>query len=657
MVSDYQLFKAAEAAEQGDLVKIGMFSPDFGAREDIPKLILPDLLTAENVNIRHYNGELHRFKMRLPECLESEFATGTITATNGSATITASGGAGTFGTSANHKPNWGSDQVSGTGRKITITDDGADTEYTIKDVADNGATLTLTTNYTGTGGAGLSYSIGKVGTAVPVPDGNPVIKYHRLLQNAGGTEVEYLYAFTKAHAYIWNTVWSAWITKFTCSGDCDFWATETYDEQVVATNWVDKVQVHGSTIANAFDNLTGDADGIDIGGGTYIKKAKYVKSYENYLILGFVDIAGTVYPDDLIWCSKDDETDFDQTGAGDAGQLSLKGGGPISGMGYYDGYLIVFKKGGNNFTGKTFYGWLTTESVVFYFDTLVEDVGCRAFGSIINDKKGRLCWLADDLTIRRLPGAEIVSKPKDKTFKNILTSLQEKICSTYLNEYGLLLWSIPYGSGATANNKVVWLDPEKLIMGSLDMAVYAFGKWTRQDVYDWSTLPFDSWDEWGWADWAGPENDIGFVLDLCSDADGYTYDLHAAELDAGEEYTGYFVISTDMVQQLAQKRLGITLNTFKRLEYCRLWFYNESDSDAEAIFKVKRDTEPSWQTVKDDISLDDSAGLNREIFPTEINLDELDLRARHFLLYVGASNAFRFVGMVLGFMNDGDEEM
>lgn len=643
MTNMARLAQLAVAAEI-DLIRVGIFAPDFGQREDVPNILLPEVYTRDNVNILQHHGKMSRRKMRLPDFLEAAYSTGTVTATNGSATVTSSEGAGAWGSAADHKPAWGDDQVSGDGRTITITDGGTPVDYEIKDVADDGATLTLTINYTGTGGGGLSYSIGTALQKVGTPDGNPVLHRHRLITLAAGVEVEYVLAFTKAHIYMWHSSYSAFVLKFTCSTACTFWDTESYDRQVIATNFVDKVQVWGSTIANAFANLTGDGSGIDIGGSTYLTKAKYVIAYENYVHLLYVEVNSNIYPEDIYWSAKNDETNFDETGAGDAGSMSIKGGGFITGAGIFDGKLIIGKE------ERMKYGFLVTGSDVFQFDDIEGiNVGCRAAHSIINDKQGRLYWLASDYTIRRLPIGEVVSAAKDDTFKLINPALEKLIEAAYVPRYGHLLWSLPRGGGATANNIVVWYDLKDETMGEIDLAIPAFGKYARQTVMEWATLPLEGWDEWGWDNWSGPENVVGYMLDLCGDYSGYTYDMHSAEKDNSQEYTGHFVLSTDFVQKMIAKRYNIALHKFKRCVEMQLWLRNERAGTVAVA--VKRDNETSWQSI-DSVSLNDGAG--REIFPTDIGMDKCDFRARHSLIKISGANAFTFYGIVMGFTSDGD---
>jgi hypothetical protein len=611
--------------ELTDIKYFGIVSPNmtYGEREDIPSIALPNAFTCENKNIIIKDSEIQRFKMRLPELLESRYSNGTITATNGSAVITGVN-TGWRGSVATHTPYW-------VGRKFTITDSlSIEREYTIASV-DTATQITLTENYEGATESGLDYKIGTIGQKVRTPDENPAIHYHRMVIITGGSSLEYLFVFTKAHIYLWNYAWSAFVLKFTCSSDCLMWDTAEINNQIVATNNIDKVQIWGTTPENEFANL-GGASGIPIGGGLYIQKAKMVIVYENYLILGWVDVNGTTYSKSIYWAGRE-TTDFDQTGSTDAGAAIVEGGDSLVAFAEEDGNLIIGKE------KSTHRYWLVTSSDVFNGDK-INDIGWLSRRCHENDKNGRLFWLTNDFSIREVRTPYSFSKPKDKTFKEINTDYAAYSAAVFLNEYGLILFSIPVGSEATGNNKVLWFDPERGRWGELGLEVAAFGEYTRQEVYDWINLPFDSWDEWGWDNWNDAENSVGWPLNLCSDYSGYTYDLHAAQKDDGENYTGYVVLATDMTNKQA-------LNLYKRLEEMILFFRNEGAGTAE--ISIKRDSESDWQSIAS-VSLNG----NEDILQLRIGMDKVGhLRARHFLVKISGSNVFRFLGMFFGYLPDG----
>jgi hypothetical protein len=98
---------------------------------------------------------------------------------------------------------------------------------------------------------------------VQTPDANPIIHYHKFVKRSTGTE--YLIVFTKAHIYHWNTATYAFDLKFTCSADCDNWETVSYNDNIIATNNVDKVLVWDTT--GLFVALDDTTNGIEYSRG------------------------------------------------------------------------------------------------------------------------------------------------------------------------------------------------------------------------------------------------------------------------------------------------------------------------------------------------------------------------------------------------------
>lgn len=614
--------------ELTDIKHFAIISPEMtlGERQDIPSIALPNAFTVENKNVIIKDAEVQRFRGRLPELIESEYSIGDVSVVNGSKTVTGSG-TGWQGSAATSRPYW-------VGRKITITDSlSIAREYTIESV-DSATQITLTENYEGSTEGSLVYIIGTFGQKVKTPDTNPIIHYHRMVINSGASSLEYLFVFTKDHVYLWNYVWRAFVLKFTCTSSCEMWDSAEINNQIVITNNIDKIQIWGTTPEDAFANL-GGADGIPIGGDDpplYIRKAKMIILYENYLLLGLVDINGSVYPKSIYWAGRE-TTDFDQTGATDAGMMIIEGPDSLVALVEENGSLIIGKE------KSTHRYWLVTSEDVFNGDK-INQIGWLARKCFSYDRNGRLFWLANDFTIREISTPYSFSIFKDSTFKNINTSYVAYSDAVFLNEYGLILFSLPVGSSATGNNTVLWFDPENVKWGQLDIAVAAFGEYTRQAVYDWINLPFDGYDEWGWDSWSDAENSAGWPLDLCSDYEGYTYDLHAAQKDDGADYEGYVVLSTD----LANKQL---LNQYKRLQDVTLFFRNEGTGTADVL--IKRDSESDWKPI-DSVSL---AG-DEDILQIKITPDKVShIRARHFLVKISAENMFRFMGVIFGYLPDG----
>lgn len=246
--------------------KFAIFAPVGGIAENVPSILLQKAFMPENENVRVHHGKVMGAKLRLDEMVEVVFDDGTLSMTEGDATVTPSGGGGTFGTTATHKPAWGSaDLAAATGRAITIyghdpvTDAATTYNYTIVSIADDGSSLELNAVYAGKTEALLVYEIGTAFEKVPVPDENPILHIDRLEKGAPPTE--YLFAFTKKHVYLWSAPWSAWMLKWTCGSDCTLWDSISFNDKMIATNGVDYVIDWGDTINNEFSELDEDNAG------------------------------------------------------------------------------------------------------------------------------------------------------------------------------------------------------------------------------------------------------------------------------------------------------------------------------------------------------------------------------------------------------------
>lgn len=124
---------------------------------------------------------------------------------------------------------------------------------------------------------------------VQTPDTNPIIHYHTFTKRSTGSE--YLLAFTKRHIYHWNVSTKVWDLKFTCSADCENWESVSYNDKVIATNYVDKVLVWDTS--GLFVALDSTTNGIEYSRGysnetnvdetsTTLQKKLYVTSTSGY---------------------------------------------------------------------------------------------------------------------------------------------------------------------------------------------------------------------------------------------------------------------------------------------------------------------------------------------------------------------------------------
>ncbi|GAH15361.1 unnamed protein product, partial [marine sediment metagenome] len=257
----------------------------------------------------------------------------------------------------------------------------------------------------------------------------PVIEYHRHTRKNTGTE--HLLLGTKYHILLWLQSDKSLTVKFTvgdANGDPDNvtrWEITDHLRNVVATNNSDYVLWWNvdDTTANDFAAL-GEADGIDYAGtAARLTKAKHITSYERYLILGYTTEDGTVYPQRERWASLatgGSTIDFDENGSGDAGAKDFT---------TTPGFLMGFARHGDDLViakeDSMYRSWLITADTVFGWEEYTLKVGCISADSLINDKAGRLYWIASDLTIREINTPQPISTAVDITIKGLNTAQAE----------------------------------------------------------------------------------------------------------------------------------------------------------------------------------------------------------------------------------------
>lgn len=199
----------------------------------------------------------------------------------------------------------------------------------------------------------------------------------------------------------------------------------------------------------------------------FLTKAKYVSTFENFLILGYTYEDLVLYPQRERWNAIGDETSWR---TGDAGSKETEGSDRIVGFRIYSGQFIIFKE-------KTRIAQvLVPTSEVWNWQVLPGNIGCVSNHSIVEDADGRVYWVADDFTIREMEVGEI-SQDIDPIVKLIEPSSAHLIYGIYIEETGEIWWSIPYDN--SLNNKVITVKGLSN-WGELNLAVTAFGSYKEE---------------------------------------------------------------------------------------------------------------------------------------------------------------------------------
>ena len=601
--------------------KFAIYSPVLGTREDYPNVLIDKAFMPDNENVQFWSGMVRTAKMRSKEMVRTPYVITVIDTVNKKLTV-AGDVTGVF--SSGDTIGVYTQITSGKTTRGNFTQDG--------DAVVNGSTTEITVEEAVTSLTVGDYLYNQEGSVtdnlkVPFPDGLPAIKYHNHIYGSDRSHI--FLGFTSTHIYKWMSTDQTWILVHTNAGaaTCTQWGVESMNDKVIATNNVEPPIVWDTT--GSFTHLDDATYGPEVSTGVYISKAKAVAKYNNTIIFGHVTYSDSTgfQPSGIAWSDLDDETEWD---SGDAGTAKIDGAGDIENFGRSKEYLYCFK------TKSTQRIWYSGTALIWHIDSFNDSIGCSAYDSIVTDEDDRLYYFSSDFAFREITLGRI-SQPIVETVETITRAQLGLIKSAYWSEaeYDEIVWSVPTGAGATANNKVVVYKNGKWLFR--DMAVTAFGKYFRIASWTWDTLPFSTWDSWGWESWDSADGSDESSVDLCGDADGYTYGAHDSYIDDDSAFTSYFVLSTDLSDKQA-------LPYKKRL--IRGYIYAMNQTTGTLSLSVKRDNETDWQSIGS-VSLSGSSDILR--LPIKI-----DKAAKHFLLKLSAADPFRFLGMEFEFIPWGE---
>lgn len=595
-------------------------TPVMGLRKDWPSVLLDKSFMPAMQNVQFWNGETRTAKMRRRHFVRQSFE-----CTVASPVVTVSGDVTSkFPETAFDLVMYndaGSQVFNSDTAQVTCTYDAGTglTTFTSEDAANH--PLSFAATHIALVTAGMETDPTELAfLQVPVPDGNPIIRYHDHLGDEGDI---YFFAFTKDNVYLWSTTLTDWLCAFEAT-ECTYWSSASFNGFLIITNDVDAPQAwNGAVEASSFETLatvTGNENGSDI----TIAKAKFVTTFEGHVLFAnYVLSNSSDYSNGIICSALDDHEDWDQSGVSDASAFYVEGEGVIDGgFGAKGDYLYVFK----DRSARVF--WYTGTDSVFNSRPFAIKVGTISPDSIINDADGNLYFYGSDMAFREVD-LGIISNALGDDSRNIVQTpdLLSKIRSAYIAEYAEVWWSVPFGSQATGNNTTFCY--KKGVWYQRDLAASAFGKYRENANYTWDTLPFSSWDEWDWASWDSVSGVSGWPLDVCADANGYSYLSHAAYMDAGTAYTSYFVLTTDLGDLTM-------LRWYKRMLAMQLFIQKEGDEAIDVY--VKRDNEPLWQLA---------GSISVTTQENEVLTERLpvDYRAKRFEIKISSQKPFRFLGL------------
>jgi hypothetical protein len=461
----------------------------------------------------------------------------------------------------------------------------------------------------------------------------PIIATH---QHYTTSDTELLFVGTAYHVFRWVQASKLLVLEFTSGTPSSVLQMQftSHLNWVYMTNNVDKIQEFDAEDFGSKDfAVANTASGLKIN-GTYIVKAKWIFSYETYLFVGNVTISnGDVEKDTIYWASRGTvgaSVNFDVTDtAADAGTKAFANeDSECMGFGRKGDDLIVAK------ASRMHRGYLVTSDDVFRWSEEKPTIGCMSGFTIVNDKAGRLYWLANDYTIRELDTPFPISALADVTVRKLNAEKSEYAQAAFIDFYGQVWFSLTTQDSET-NNVVVAYDPDNNQIYTYNFAIRCFGKFSRQEVMTYDTLPYATYTEWGaaWLVYDTRLNRVGWPIEVGCDYDGKAQEMIIGVNDDSATHTGTIILSTTCTQEK-------TPFLYKRISAGADLYFNTKDTGSATLYK-KEEQENSWTSLGTASFVDaDEPEIVRIHIP-------FHARARDFNFKIESSDEMEFLGMIL----------
>ena len=248
--------------------------------------------------------------------------------------------------------------------------------------------------------------------------------------------------FSKLYKYTRTTLED--VTR--ASGDyvCSGWQFAQYGDWLVATNFLDDMQVLKDFDSGTFAALGGSPP-----------KAKFLILAGSHLVAAYLDESGTISSKKIAWCAAEDVEDWTPssiTGAGAQDFPALSGN--ITGLGSLGRDFVVAAE--NSLTIGRYSGGVFTYNFEI---NAINNIGCYFPNTFISLGDRVFFW--SKYSIYSFDGrqcTEIGQFIKDDIFTDNLTLYGESIRVAEDKEKGLILWCYPSASSTGAADKLLIYD-------------------------------------------------------------------------------------------------------------------------------------------------------------------------------------------------------
>lgn len=483
------------------------------------------------------------------------------------------------------------------------------------------------------------------GSLVKTPDTYPVMAIASTEDIDGNVTT---IVFTKLHIYSYASgaytdispedgLSSPLITE-----EAEYWSIANYNGDLIFTNGkagnIFKYNTSSGSVSQCDTKfIESETDPAD---NNTIVSAKYCWSFKNYLFLGGLTYYdGGVLTDGPNTIVSSNIGEGGQTGGfytnadKDAGFYIVEGPGILSGVGVAGSQFITFK------TKCSRRYWYTGGTIPFNSESLYENIGCQAPGSIVSGRgSDTLYFYGSDGNFYEMTRGPI-GNPIIEIEDTINPDALLQIKSTYVRDFHEIYWSVPIGDSTTNNLVVTYKDDGR--WSKVSIPVSCFSEYKRSSGMTWENNPYTTWDSIpSNITWNSSATSDNYITPICGSYDGYVYNINGDNTDNGEEYESYFVLTTDLMDKTA-------LMYPKRIS--QIWAYFDNIGNKNAILQLsyKRNGELNWRKAG---YFNVNTGTDNQIIRARI---PVDIRGNNFLFKVSTTDNFSFIGMEFEYMING----
>lgn len=310
------------------------------------------------------------------------------------------------------------------------------------------------------------------------------------------------------------------------------WDADVDADKLYFTNFVDRVQVWDTTGSPTYSsNLSGldNCEGLTPG---YVVKAKYLRVFENLLVIAHLNENGTTIPNKVRWCRYGTFTSWvnNTDGSGQAGYFTFNNPDFIMGVYQLKRELLFYRD--NSIEAATYVG----EPDIFSWRRAETGIGLIGHNALVDFGDHHLFVGNDNIYEYNGISAIPIGDEIKKEFFTLLDPGMKEYVRAYLNDAEDEVMITFATSGSSVQNKAFLFNvATRRWSGPRDLDATALGYYTRQSNTTWDSISgtweqqTEQWDSRVFLDSSS--------LNLMANNDGLVFQLESGQQADGSDIT------------------------------------------------------------------------------------------------------------------------